>query len=199
MTGLNNHQPLKFLHGNVNKMIAMKSGDLRQKIIEPSFDRKKELYSRFGDRLVLKQDYSEKLSNVADRVDKHAKHSQLDPTTDDKWGHDRYDGRSKAKKIRRNGERGSRERSSRERSNRDRRSGERRSGDRRREESRSEESRSEESDDNIEEEEVKTYNDVKLDQNKVLIRNLPTEITKSQVQAIFNRYLINSNNLDLTF
>jgi hypothetical protein len=192
MTDLNNHQPLKFLHGNVNKMIAMKSGDLRQKIIEPSFDRKKELYSRFGDRLVLKQDYSEKLSNVGDRVDKHAKQSQLDPTTDDKWGHDRYDGRSKAKMVRRSGERGSRERrSSGDRRSGDRRSGDRRSGDRKSGDRRREESRSEESDDSIEEEEVKTYNDVKLDQNKVLIRNLPTEITKSQVQAIFNRYLIN--------
>lgn len=96
-----NHHPAKFLHGSVNKLIATRDGDLRQKIIEPTFDRRNELYSRFGDRLVLKQDYSEKLTKVADKVDRQTKQVQLDPTTDDKWGHDRYDGRSKSKSIKR--------------------------------------------------------------------------------------------------
>lgn len=153
-----NHHPAKFLHGNVNKLIATRNGDSRQKIIEPSFDRKNELYSRFGDRLVLKQDYSEKLTKVADKADRQTKQDQLDPATDDKWGHDRYDGRSKSKTIRRSEDSDGKYKSI-----------------------------SFSNSNILEVEEIKTHKEAKVDQNKVLVRNLPTEITKSQVQAIFGR------------
>ena len=81
------------------KLIAMRGGDLRDQVIQRKINRKQDLRERFGDRLVLKQDYGDKISRATDRIVKHARKSQLDPNTDDKWGHDRYSGPKIDKRI----------------------------------------------------------------------------------------------------
>lgn len=110
-------------------------------------DRQKALQERFGDRLVLRNNYAEKLPSITDRVVKNAKQSQLDPYSKDKWGHDRYDGPYRDKKPTINPE-------------------------------------VESSDEQVEEKQAPK----KTSLNKVLVRGLPSDITKVQVESIFNRY-----------
>ena len=68
----------------------MRTGDLRQRIIDKKHERNQELQERFGDRLVLKQDYGERVQSVRERVGKDVKQRQLDPSSSDRWGHDQY-------------------------------------------------------------------------------------------------------------
>mmetsp|Transcript_2743 Transcript_2743/g.2297 ORF Transcript_2743/g.2297 Transcript_2743/m.2297 type:complete len:173 (+) Transcript_2743:247-765(+) len=118
-------------------------GDLRSTIIDKSNNRKQELQSKFGDRLVLKQDYGEKVRSVRETTDKHARKSQLDPTSNDKWGHDKFNGPVREREY------------------------------------------SEEEEE--EEEEVKHTKD-NNNLNKVLVRNIPKDISRDQMKEIFNRY-----------
>lgn len=106
------------------------------------------MQERFGDRLVLRQHWGEKAQSITDRVVKHAKQNQLNPESEDKWGHDRYDGPTRKRQDRY------------------------------------------ESPDSvpIEEEDLERPHRKNNDMNKVLVKNLPNDLSNTQVKEIFTRY-----------
>lgn len=129
-----------------NKLNNVRGKDLREEVINKKNDYSKQVMERFKGRLVLKEDWGEKARTVTDRVVKNAKQNQLDPDTNDRWGHGMYDGPVKQKLSHRN--------------------------------------------ENSEDFEERVIQPVKKGTtlNKVLVRNLPSTITKVEVQKIFNRY-----------
>ena len=54
-----------------------------------------DLKQKFGNRLVLKSELGNSRSNIMDRLVKGAKRDQLDNSSSAKWGHDKYDGAPK--------------------------------------------------------------------------------------------------------
>jgi hypothetical protein len=122
----------------------------------------RDLKSRFGNRLVLKTDLGRPHTNVIDRVNKGVKQNQMDPDSSEKWGHDQYEGPKKT-------EEDSYHRSA------------------------SPVYKSREAKKYtplpVEEHDIPTHQPKQSDGlNKVLVRGLPNDIKREQVQEIFTRY-----------
>ena len=107
---------------------------------------------RFGGRLILKDNFSNKPQSIVDRVLKNVKQQQLNPESEEKWTHDRYEEpvNKRIKTI-----------------------------ERRREPT--PEKKSVE----VKQEPISKPNDK---MNKVLVRNLPSDVNEAQVKKIFSRY-----------
>ena len=122
----------------------------------------RDLKARFGNRLVLKKELGRSSTNIIDRITKGVRQRQLDPSSGEKWSHDLYDGpksqREEQKQIPISKSRQTVAKSYKPLP--------------------------------VEEHDIPSKPEEKSENNlnKVLVRGLPADIKKDQVEDIFSRY-----------